>query len=173
MNNDFFNQDQNNSSNEPAQSDNNAEKNAQSSYVFSSTPDPFYQSEYSADFTQPSTPKTSNGYSIAALVLGIVSLVCCCYPTLTIVLGILAIIFAIVSRKGEPMNGKALAGMICGIIAIVLVVLAVFSAISSFLAPLDEQGNTFYDAFMEGFREGYEAGDIVTFNSALPYDFES
>ena len=77
-------------------------------------------------------PKKKNGFSIASLVLGIVSLVgccCCCGEILgTIVMGVaavLAIVFAFLSKKenGGKMDGKAIAGLVLGIVALVFLVL--------------------------------------------------
>ena len=69
---------------------------------------------------QPETPK-SNGYNIATLVLGILSIVCCCaYGVLSLILGALAIVFFIISKKKGTSNGMALAGLICAIFGILL-----------------------------------------------------
>lgn len=40
-----------------------------------------------------------NGMAVASLVLGIIAVCCCCVPGLSLVLGILAIVFSILSRK--------------------------------------------------------------------------
>lgn len=70
-------------------------------------------------------PPAPNGMASASLVLGILSLVMCftCFPGAAI--GVLAIIFAVLSRKGEQMNGQAKAGLTLGIISMVLVLVAV------------------------------------------------
>lgn len=70
---------------------------------------------------QPEAPKNS-GFNVAALVLGILSIVCC-YCTLGvlgIVLGGLAVVFYIISKKRGTANGMALGGLICGICGIAL-----------------------------------------------------
>ena len=56
--------------------------------------------------------KTGNGMSIASLVMGILSLVCCCCGYVGIALGALGIIFALLSRQDEPMNTQAKVGLI-------------------------------------------------------------
>lgn len=63
-------------------------------------------------------PKT-NGKSIAALVLGILSII---FPYIGFIIGIIAIVFANlalkeIKRKGEQGRGMAIAGLVCGIIA--------------------------------------------------------
>lgn len=40
-----------------------------------------------------------NGMAVASLVLGIIAVCCCCVSGLSLVLGILAIVFSILSRK--------------------------------------------------------------------------
>ncbi|MEV0094250.1 DUF4190 domain-containing protein [Streptomyces sp. NPDC050738] len=66
-----------------------------------------------------------NGYGIAAMVLGILSVVIFCAWGIGIILGVLALIFGILGRKranrGEANNGgMALAGIITGSIGIVI-----------------------------------------------------
>jgi uncharacterized membrane protein len=60
-------------------------------------------------------------FAIVSLVLGILSVVCCCLTELGLVIGIAAIVFALVSRK---MNGYfdsfAITGLIFGIFGAVL-----------------------------------------------------
>lgn len=83
----------------------------------------------------------SNGMGTASMVLGIIGLVC--YVTvvmwwLGIVLGILAIIFGAVGRgkvkRGEATNKTAAtSGLVCGIIATVLLPLMFFLFFASFL----------------------------------------
>ena len=70
-------------------------------------------------------PASSNGMGTAALVLGIISDVVFCLWPISILLGVLALIFGFVSRakvtRGEATNaGQALAGIICGAVGIVL-----------------------------------------------------
>lgn len=61
----------------------------------------------------------------AALVLGIIAVVVFCLWPIAVVLGVLAVIFGVISRgkarHGESTNpGQALAGIICGAVGIVL-----------------------------------------------------
>ncbi|MBE6575253.1 MAG: DUF4190 domain-containing protein [Ruminococcaceae bacterium] len=73
----------------------------------------------------PAAPQSANGWAIASLIFGVLSLVictCCCGGTgwIPLILGAVAIILAIVSRKGQKMSGVAIGGLVCGIIAVVL-----------------------------------------------------
>ncbi|MFF2192902.1 DUF4190 domain-containing protein [Streptomyces sp. NPDC058157] len=73
----------------------------------------------------PYGPAPSNGFGIAALVLGILSVVICITSFFSIALGIAAVVFGVLGRgkanRGEATNGGvALAGTILGAIGIVL-----------------------------------------------------
>lgn len=59
------------------------------------------------------------GLSIAAMILGIVSLVFWCYWPISIICGILALIFGIIRMKKPAGKGMAIAGFVTGLIAIV------------------------------------------------------
>ncbi|MDQ0933036.1 DUF4190 domain-containing protein [Streptomyces turgidiscabies] len=72
-------------------------------------------------------PQPMNGMGTASLVVGIVSVVFFCLWPLAITMGILAVVFGMVARqrarRGQATNaGQALAGIICGVVAIVLAV---------------------------------------------------
>lgn len=63
--------------------------------------------------------------STASLVMGILSIVCCCCGWVGIVFSVLGIIFAMVSREEGSMNNQSKAGLILSIIGIVLAVLVI------------------------------------------------
>ena len=64
--------------------------------------------------------KKSRVWSVVSLICSIISLLCCCFPVMGIVLGILAIIFAVVSRSSIGyFDGLAIAGLIVGIFGLV------------------------------------------------------
>lgn len=66
--------------------------------------------------------KESKGFSIASMVLGIISLVLLCIWYISLPCSILAIIFSIVGMK-KGGKGMAIAGLVTGIVAICLYVL--------------------------------------------------
>jgi hypothetical protein len=73
-------------------------------------------------------PVPSNGMGTASLVLGIISVVVFCLGPVAAVIGVLAVIFGIVgrrkARRGEATNGgMSLAGLICGVVGVVLGIL--------------------------------------------------
>ena len=97
--------------------------------------------------------KDKKGFSIAALVLGIISIVLCCVWYISIPCGILAIIFGIVGIKSSK-KGMSIAGLITGsiglIISIIMFVALVFLGmvigISEGLDGLDYD-SSYYDDF--------------------------
>lgn len=83
----------------------------------------------------------SRAWSVASLTASIGSLLCCCFASVGIILGILAIVFAIISRRNIGyFDGLSLAGLIIGIFGTVF---GVASIILSFV--VEESG--FYEEF--------------------------
>ena len=68
------------------------------------------------------------GLSIASMVLGIIALLSCCFWFITVPCSVLAIIFSVVGRKkgGKKM---ATAGLVLGIISLVLFILIIIAFI--------------------------------------------
>ncbi|MBQ8878680.1 MAG: DUF4190 domain-containing protein [Lachnospiraceae bacterium] len=86
-------------------------------------------------YEMPTISTTGNGNmgcSIAAMVCGIVSLVCCCFWYFSILLAIAAIVLGIISiKKAYDGKGMAIAGLITGGITIfALIVLLILSGAS-------------------------------------------
>ena len=101
-------------------------------------------------FSPVPPPAKQNGFAIASLVLGIVSLLCsCCCSCILPVTAVLSIVFAVVSKKGKPMSGMALGGLICSIVS--LVILAI-SIVVLLLNP------AFVAEFEQAYMEALEAG---------------
>ncbi|MBQ7334873.1 MAG: DUF4190 domain-containing protein [Clostridia bacterium] len=110
-----------------------------------------YQNTNSAAYNivPPEDPnKRSKAFSIASMVLGIVavcSCCCCCgayvFPAL---FGVLAVIFAIVARVTSPakkFTGMAIAGLILGILALVIFILLFAFELFMFTLPEEELEN--------------------------------
>lgn len=77
--------------------------------------------------------------AIAALVLGILGLVCFFMPPLAIICAVLAIIFGALGMKSEK-RGMALAGLIMGIIAIAGGILMLILGVALFSLPFTSTG---------------------------------
>ncbi|MFJ1591529.1 DUF4190 domain-containing protein [Kitasatospora albolonga] len=81
--------------------------------------------QYDAYGQQPWGPAPANGLGIAAMVLGIISVVGFCLYGVNIILGILALIFGLIglgrAKRGEATNrGMAVAGIILGAVGMVV-----------------------------------------------------
>ncbi len=95
-------------------------------------------------------PKTM-GWSVVSLVSGIISVICCCLGVTGIILGAVAIVAAVLSRKTLGyFDGLSIAGLILGIFGVV------FGA--SILAAVAMLGEEFWEEYMEEFNKMY--GDV-------------
>ena len=85
------------------------------------------------------TNKT-DALAIVSLVAGILAIVmACCVTYVGIVLGIVGIVCAVMSKKNSGKSAMATAGLVCSIIAIVLAVVLIILAFAG-LAILNEAG---------------------------------
>ncbi len=116
---------------------------------------------YSYQETEPTPPLLNNtghakGFSIAALVLGIVSIFlptcccCCCLYYIAPVLSAAAIVMACLARRdnGQKMPTMALVGLILAILGIV-VFLAVFISDLAFRSISQEEFIRIFDEFFK------------------------
>lgn len=84
--------------------------------------------------------KEPMGFAIAGMVLGIVSIVCCCSPFVGGVTGVLGLIFSImVLVQKRPGKGMAIAGVICAAVGLILVV-SMIVANNSMMDYINSQG---------------------------------
>lgn len=104
-----------------------------------------YQYTYTPQMQEP-VNKAGNGAAITSMILGIISIVCCCCCGMGVLFGVSAIIFAIVSgKKKGRIQGMAIAGLVCGIIGLVM----------GFCGDIFWIFGGGLEAFMEGFAEGF------------------
>lgn len=103
-----------------------------------------------------SSPNDPNRMAIVSMVCGIVGilLLCCCvaFP-LSIILGVAAITLAILSRKGEPFSGYAIAGLILGVFALLLGIAEFVYLMAVNMLLRDPQWAPFFDEVMEQYQE--------------------
>ena len=88
------------------------------------TPEATYNTFDAAPQDTASNSQDGKGFAIASLVLGIVSFFCFAY-----IAGTLGIIFGITAKKKGYKGGMATAGIVCGIIGIVLYLLMLIGGI--------------------------------------------
>jgi hypothetical protein len=88
-------------------------------------------------------------WSVGSLVIGIMSVLCCCLEWPGLIFGVLAIVFAILSRKNLGyFDGLAIAGVILGIFGTVF---SVFMIIGGYVLETSE----FYNEFITEFEKQY------------------
>ena len=117
------------------------------------------QPEYRQPYPERETAP-SQGFGVASLVLGIVSLVLFC-TCVNVLLAVIAIIFGIVQlAKPQAKKGMAIAGIITSAVSLVLFVVFMIS----FLLSAD---------FKEGFRRGIQngLGEEFYYDYSFPNDY--
>lgn len=77
-----------------------------------------YDNQSAPDRQRPTPPK--NNHAMAALTISMCALLStfCCFLPGGLVLGVLSIVLAILSKKGQPFCGRAIAALIIGILAV-------------------------------------------------------
>ena len=65
-------------------------------------------------------PRQHNGKALASMIFGILALVACCVPFIQFPLAVVAIVLVILSQNRQPLPGFAIAGLVLGIIAIIM-----------------------------------------------------
>ncbi len=84
--------------------------------------DPYQQPPY-----QQAPPKENNPLALAAMITGLLALItCCCSPLIQFPLAVASIVLVILSKRGKPFSGYAIAGLIMSIFAILLSILMTF-----------------------------------------------
>ena len=102
---------------------------------------------YNDLYRQGMQQKPNLGFSIASMVLGIFSIVCCCITYAALITSILAIVFSVVAKiKNERFDGMAIAGLVCGIIGCVLAAsdIILSAVFSEYLAELEKELKAMY-----------------------------
>lgn len=100
----------------------------------------------------PNGRRKTYGWSVASLVCGIISVVCCCIGYGAVVLGILAVVFSILSRKNLGyFDGMAIAGLVLGIVGFILGVAILLSTYF-----IDEEFLEEYQKYLEQYLEEME-----------------
>lgn len=97
----------------------------------------------------------SRAWSVASLVVSIVSLLCCCLGWPGIVLGALAIVFSVLSRRNIGyFDGLSIAGLIVGIFGVV------FSGSMLIFSYVVENSEFYEELLKELENSGYPEGIV-------------
>lgn len=81
---------------------------------------PYQQTQYQQSSYQQIPPKQSNGMALASMIMGIFALLTCCIPFIQFPLAVIAIVLVILSKKGRPFHGFAIAGLVMAIISVLI-----------------------------------------------------
>lgn len=85
---------------------------------------PYQQNPYQQPPYQQAPPKETNPLALASMITGLLALVtCCCSPLIQFPLAVTSIVLMILSKRGMPLHGYAIAGLIMSIFAILLSIL--------------------------------------------------
>ena len=85
------------------------------------------------NFYNETPNKQQNGYAIAGLVLGILSIVCCCSTYISAAMGVIAIVFFVLDKKNTgKSSGMATAGLVCGIFGLLMAVISIIVSFTTF-----------------------------------------
>lgn len=122
-----------------------------------------YQSNDGSSFNNTVNYQQSepNGMSTASLVMGIISLVLCCCFYVSIPLGALGILFAILSKgKDQTMCGRSKTGLGLSIAGLVLTILLTIGMLVANLTYMGSDGfSRQMKEYMEYYNRGYYDGE--------------
>ena len=68
-------------------------------------------------------PRQTNNLALASMIVGIFALLACCIPFVQFPLAVVSIVLVVLSKKGQPLNGFAIAGLVLAIISIIISIL--------------------------------------------------
>lgn len=112
---------------------------------------------YYGNSPAPVQPTESKAFSIVSLVTGILSVLigCCCNPYIAIILGVVAIVFAALSKKKNgKFGGLAVAGLVCGIVGTAFGVLSIIIAQTEFYQKYLEEVKSYLESLGFDINEG-------------------
>ncbi|MCC8051708.1 MAG: hypothetical protein LIP10_13830 [Clostridiales bacterium] len=128
-----------------------------------------YDDEYNWERRTPRSRR--NTMATAALVLGVLSITLCSVFYVSLPCGAIAIICAILSRDNRAMTGKGKAGIICGIIGMVV---TIFFTVSAFRYVLTtEDGREYLQYYYRMYTGDYDFDVDETFEELFPFLYDS
>lgn len=111
--------------------------------------DPYWQN-------QPQRPRREkNSFATISLISGIFAILtlCCFAFPVAIICGVGAVCFAIISKKGQPFRGTAVAGIILGVIAVLLGIGEFFYVLTITNLMKDPANAAAFNEFFEQFQK--------------------
>ena len=121
---------------------------------------PYWQNQYNNGQppywqNQPQRPRREkNSFATISLISGIFALLtlCCFAFPVAIICGVGAVCFAIISKKGQPFRGTAAAGIILGVIAVLLGIGEFFYVLTITNLMKDPANAAAFNEFFEQFQ---------------------
>ena len=121
---------------------------------------PYWQNQYNNGQppywqNQPQRPRREkNSFATISLISGIFALLtlCCFAFPVAIICGVGAVCFAIISKKGQPFSGTAAAGIILGVIAVLLGIGEFFYVLTITNLMKDPANAAAFNEFFEQFQ---------------------
>lgn len=111
--------------------------------------DPYWQN-------QPQRPRREkNSFATISLISGIFAILtlCCFAFPVAIICGVGAVCFAIISKKGQPFRGTAVAGIVLGVIAVLLGIGEFFYVLTITNLMKDPANAAAFNEFFEQFQK--------------------
>ncbi len=110
---------------------------------------PYNQQGYNS-YQQP--PKRRNNLALASMIVSIFALLSCCVPFIQFPLAVVAIVLVILSKKGQPLHGFAIAGLVMAIISILISIAMVFYYGAVFRLMSDPEFMAIYNDIMNMYQ---------------------
>ena len=122
---------------------------------------PYWQNQYNNGQppcwqNQPQRPRREkNSFATISLISGIFAILtlCCFAFPVAIICGVGAVCFAIISKKGQPFRGTAVAGIILGVIAVLLGIGEFFYVLTITNLMKDPANAAAFNKFFEQFQK--------------------
>ena len=122
---------------------------------------PYWQNQYNNGQppywqNQPQRPRREkNSFATISLISGIFAILtlCCFAFPVAIICGVGAVCFAIISKKGQPFRGTAVAGIVLGVIAVLLGIGEFFYVLTITNLMKDPANAVAFNEFFEQFQK--------------------
>lgn len=115
----------------------------------------------SSYYNQPTHRPYGQGFIIASMICGVLSVTACCTGILSLPLGALGILFALLTyRKGKKLNGTALTGMVLSAMGIIT---GISMTIYSFYTLPEMMQDPFFRSQVDSLTEQMYGMDFAEF----------
>ncbi len=90
------------------------------------------QGQYNSPYNAPVQKPGPNACQIISLILGILSIICCCWGIVAIIFGVVGIVLAVIGNKGHK-HGVGTGGLVTSIIGLALAVILLVLSYTAFV----------------------------------------